>query len=217
MDVKIIWGDGLMIDEELLNDIRRSKNDGKEGKSKLVVQCNEILNTLKDFIMGMKNMETASAILSLKRWISTKGKNNKIKFKRGDIVEVDLGLGYGFEMSYLHPCIVLEDSNAGFCLLVPCSTGKFGKRNKYIVDAYTNDGFKSNTGVLIDSFRCVSKTRINKKVGTVSLDFYDKVNDAILKEYFKKQVLKYENLKKDYSILVQENIMLKEKINDYKN
>lgn len=78
MDVKIIWGDGLMIDEELLNDIRRSKNDGKEGKSKLVVQCNEILNTLKDFIMGMKNMETASAILSLKRWISTKGKNNKI-------------------------------------------------------------------------------------------------------------------------------------------
>lgn len=116
-------------------------------------------------------------------------------------------------MSYLHPCIVLEDSNAGFCLLVPCSTGKFGKKNKYIINGYTKDGFKSNTGVLIDSLRCISKTRINRKVGEVSLEFYDRINNKILSEYFKKQVLDMKNLKKDYDRILEENIKLKEKIN----
>lgn len=172
-----------------------------------------ILEELKDFILNFREIEMKSVILSLKRWISTKEKVSKIKFKRGDIVEIDLGLGYGYEMSYLHPCIVLEDSSAGFCFVAPCSTGKFGKKNKYIVDGTIEDGFKRDTGVLIDSIRCISKTRINKKVGKVSLEFYDLLNEKIMIEYFKKQSMNIRNLKRDYEKVVKENIELKKKIN----
>ncbi|MGL4848134.1 MAG: type II toxin-antitoxin system PemK/MazF family toxin [Clostridium sp.] len=172
----------------------------------------DILGELKEFVLKLKEVEIKSIILSLRRWLSTKGKINKVSFKRGDIVEIDLGLGYGFEMSYLHPCIILEDSNAGFSLVIPCSTGKFGKKNKYIINGTKEDGFKKDTGVLIDSIRCISKTRINRKVGEVSLEFYDRINEKILLEFFKKQSMEVRNLKKDYEAVLKENIELKKKL-----
>lgn len=206
-----------MLDEKKLNFIRKNKNEDRDARVELMDQSNEILNMLKDFIGRMKNFEIASILLSMKRWIGTKGKVNRVNFKRADIVEIDLGLGYGFEMSYLHPCIILQDSSAGFCFVAPCSTGKFGKVNKYIINGYINDGFKSNTGVLIDSIRCISKTRINKKVGEVSLEFYDKLNIEIVKEYFQKQNLEVRNLKRDYERLLEENIELKKHISNNSN
>lgn len=63
---------------------------------------------------------------------------------------------------------------------------------------------------MIDSFRCISKTRINRKVGEVSLEFYDKINDKILSEYFKKQLLDMKNFKKDYDRVLEKNINDKE-------
>ncbi len=173
------------------------KNKIANTVTRLMNVCKDLLNNFTDFVKFMKVVELSSIIWSMNRWINSKGKFNSKTFATRDIVEVDLGIGYGFEMSYRHPCIILKDSNAGFCLVVPCSTGKYGKKNKFIIDGTKTDGFEENTGVLIDAIRCISKTRITNKVGQITVPFLDKLNDAILETYFSRKFYKLSKLEKD--------------------
>lgn len=152
--------------------------------TRLMSESRKVLYNVYKFLLNLRSGETASILLSLKSWIDNKGRTNPVHYSPRDIVEVELGLGFGFEMSYRHPCIVVYNSGAGFCLVIPCSTGKFGKRNKYIVDGTTTDGFSENTGVLLDAMRCISKTRIHQKVGEITVPFFNRLNKLLLEEYF---------------------------------
>lgn len=53
------------MDEEYLNDIRRSK-DERNDKTRLNDECNNILNLLKDFIIKMRERDSISYIKSKK-------------------------------------------------------------------------------------------------------------------------------------------------------
>lgn len=183
----------------------------------LIKECRKSLLNFYEFIIKLKVIELASIIWSMERWMTIKGQMNQTKYTIRDIVEVDLGLGYGFEMSYRHPCIVIHDSNAGFCLVVPCSTGKYGKRNKFIIDGISSDGFKENTGVLIDAMRCVSKTRITGKVGEITVPFLNKMNNIILEEYFSRHFHKLSVLEKDLQREREKNQELQTTIENLRN
>jgi len=185
--------------------IKETKSFSQRG---LIVQFRNILDNMIDFVKNLKVCETVAIIRSYNNWMNVKSKFNNSKFKIRDIVDVDLGVGYGYEMSYKHPCIVLNDSNDGFCLIVPCSTGKYGKHNKYIIDGECSDGFKYPTGVLIDSMKCISKTRISNKVGEITVPFLDKLNNIILGTYFERNKLKIRNLERDLKREKEKNILL---------
>ncbi len=167
-----------------------------------------IFDNMISFIKNLKVCETVSIIKSYNNWMNAKSKFNNSKFKVRDIVEVDLGIGYGYEMSYRHPCIVLLDSNAGFCLVVPCSTGKYGKHNAFIIDGEPSDGFEYPTGVLIDAARCISKTRMSNKVGEITVPFLDKLNTILVGTYFPRNALKIRNSEKDLKAEKEKNILL---------
>lgn len=173
----------------------------------LIRECRKSLLNFYYLVTKLSVIELSSIILSLERWMSVKGTMNKGAYKVRDIVGVDLGLGYGYEMSYRHPCIVLYDSNAGFCLVVPCSTGKYGKGNKFIIDGTPTDGFRENTGVLIDAVRCVSKTRINSKVGEITVSFLERLNNIIIHNYFPRHFHRLHVLKNE---LEAERLKIKE-------
>lgn len=188
------------IDVTYIEQVQKDKIERNKIAStvtKLMNVCNDLLDNFVELLKSMKVIEVSSIIWSMNRWINSKGNHNSKVFKIRDIVEVDLGIGYGFEMSYRHPCIILKDSNAGFCLVVPCSKGKYGKSNKFIIDGTTADGFAENTGVLIDAIRCISKTRITNKVGQITVPFLDKINNAILETYFPMKFYKLNKLEKD--------------------
>lgn len=130
-------------------------------------------------------------------------------------------MGHGFEMSYRHPCIILHDSNDGFCFVIPCSTGKYGKNNKHILDGEVNDGFERPTGVLLDAIRCVSKVRVTGKVGEITVPFLDRLNNELLKVYFSRQYHRLYTITNDLreqkrlNLELQQNIAeLEEKINN---
>ena len=199
------------IDFSLLDTLEKdvkTKDTKSFSQSGLIVQFGNMLDNMLDFIKNLKVCETVSIIRSHNNWMTVKSKFNNSKFKIRDIVEVDLGVGYGYEMSYKHPCIVLNDSNDGFCLVVPCSTGKYGKHNKFIIDGEPYDGFKYPTGVLIDSIRCISKTRISNKVGEITVTFLDKLNNIILETYFERNKLKIRNLERDLKKEREKNVLL---------
>lgn len=178
---------------EKLEKDKTEKDNLSSSSTALTEQINLFFEKLRNYIFTLKVKETSSILLSFFNWLKTKEKYNKKKYKTRDIVEVDLGIGYGFEMSYRHPCIVLKDE-AGFCLIVPCSTGKYGKNNKFILDATPKDGFKQNTGILLDSVRTISKTRISNTLGEISVDILEQINKKMIEFYFPTFNYKYNKL-----------------------
>lgn len=210
-------------DKHYLESEANVTNKTKPAEPKLLAQCRIIISNLYDYIKNLRTLELSSILLSIHGWIKGKGRFSSRQFQTRDIVVADLGLGYGYEMSYRHPCIVLYDSKAGFCFVVPCSTGKYGKNNKYILDGEVSDGFAEPTGVLLDAARCISKVRIYNKVGRITVPFLDKLKNELLKLYFSKQYNQLENQEKDIAtltadneVLEQENEILKQEIEKLK-
>ena len=117
-------------------------------------------------------------------------------------------------MSYRHPCIVLHNSQNGFCFVVPCSTGKHGKNNKHILDGEVSDGFEKPTGVLLDATRCVSKVRITGKVGEITTDFLERLNTKLLQLYFSRHYHRLQTTSNDLKNQINLNLELQKRIKE---
>lgn len=113
--------------------------------------------------------------LHMDRWLS----NNPLPdIQRGQVVNVDLGVNYEGEMSYVHPCVVLRASG-NWAIIVPVTSRRFG--NGILVDvgagtiaanpSNTADEYKNQidfvmpkTGVpsstKVDQVRMISKQRV---------------------------------------------------------
>lgn len=202
------------INEKLLESIKKGKDKFKLAFElpSLIRESRKVLINFYHFSKGLKVLELASILISLNGWQQSKFKSSKKNFNTRDIVEVDLGLGHGFEMSYRHPCIVLHNSQEGFCFVVPCSTGKYGKKNKYILDGETSDGFSRPSGVLLDATRAISKVRITGKVGEVTVPFLEKLNTELINVYFPRQNHQLFTLKSDLQKSEAKNETLHQRI-----
>lgn len=175
-----------------------------------------------------KSYQTGLFIKSMDDWIDrenseNKPLDNKLSFetvKRGDIYMVDWNLGYSPELSYEHPCVVVEILD-GFIFVLPVSSqpqyiklayhpvfNTEGNKNYRIVDK--EDGFSKQCVIHLNQGKCISTTRILYKIGTLSFnldgksELYTEIREYLLTSYFSDE----------YNRLVEENSEYKRK-NEY--
>jgi len=126
-------------------------------------------------------------------YISRKNKFYINTYKKGDVLWVDLGMNIGSELSYEHPCIVLENRR-GEVFIVPCSSSRISKTNnkktgkiyeEYIIGEIS-DGFQKRTVLLLNNSKWVSKSRVLKNLNvTLDKTFITKVYDTTFTYLFK--------------------------------
>lgn len=173
----------------------------------------KIIWNVIDEVREFSIYEMAHWINNMDRWLhNRKCKENLKGYRRGDILLVDLGANnFRFEPSFTHPCIVLQDRR-NTIYAVPCSTKKYGKGYPEIIDATSADGFKSNTGIQIESARWIHKNRIVSKNG--------KVNSRVLNEidlYLLNNIPTYRREKIKFLKEEEENKLLKDRIKELEN
>lgn len=204
------------IDKTFLETIKgdkKNRNKQAHSTNKLIKQGRKLFLSLYYFTKNLKSGEYSSMLLSLDSWRSSKGKMSTETYKPRDIVMADLGLGHGYEISYQHPCIVVSESK-GFCFVVPCSTGKYQKRSKYILNGEPKHGFQEPTGVLLDAVQCIQKVRIQHKVGVLDLGLFKVINEKLLKFYLSKYDHQINVLQKDLAKEKEKNAELEKKLEE---
>lgn len=152
-----------------------------------------VIDTVKEFNL----YEMAHWINFSDRWILNRTSTNQKSYKRGEILFVDLGANnFRFEPSFTHPCIVLINRKTSL-LVVPCSSKKHGRNYPNIIDAKAKvDGFAKDTGIQIEEFRWINKNRVISKMGRVSSNVLNKVDEYMLNitPSYKKVLRKIEGL-----------------------
>lgn len=153
-----------------------------------------------------KSYQTGLFIKSMDDWIDRKNNNNQPLDRRiteisvGDIYMVDWNLSYSPELSYEHPCVVIEKIE-DFLFVLPVSAQKQyieigyhpinnidGNKNYRIVDA--TDGFNKQCVIHINQAKTISKTRILYKMGQLSTDengyskLYQEIKEEMISKYF---------------------------------
>jgi mRNA-degrading endonuclease toxin of MazEF toxin-antitoxin module len=158
--------------------------------------------------------DIASILNSYNDWYVKKDKEPKsFNIRPGDIFCVELGcFNVKYEMSYIHTCIVLK--KIGYTvLIVPGSSKKYKKNNFLIEDIEKGDGFKENTGVLIDQSKFVSINRIvGSRLGMVSKETLKRVENKFLEVCSPNKYNKLKLLEKENNDLKEEIIELKKKL-----
>ena len=169
-----------IIDLALLESIIKSNNFTRAGNiATLLHQITALGIKTYDFLSSCSAKEMAGMSTSMNNFYSKSKKRSKSAYPEGTIVMTDLGLGYGYELAFKHPAVVLHDDNELTLIVVPCSSGKFGK-GWPIVDGDTTDGFARNTGCAIDSVRSIQKVRIYQSLGRVTPAFLNKLRVSYL-------------------------------------
>lgn len=160
-----------------------------DAKVKLGKDVSDLHNCFKNTIWNMIDCVGNFTVYEMSHWNSSKDRwirnrtySNKNRYKRGDIVFVDLGAGnFKFEPSFSHPCIILAEKEFSI-LVVPCSTKKFGTGYRDIIDAYAGvDGFSKNTGIQVEDYRWISKNRVISSLGRVNSNVLNKIDQHMLK------------------------------------
>lgn len=147
---------------------------------------------------------------------SKKGPSQNTKgYKRGSIVFVDLGAGnFGHEPSYTHPAVVLQQNRVSI-MVAPCSSKKYGCGYPKIVDATSENGFTTNTGIQTDSIRWISKDRVISWLGRVDSSILDCIDSILLEGIptHEREILEKDNaisqLEEEKSAVEEENDTLK--------
>lgn len=153
---------------------------GKENSLVFPVFKQKIWNLI-DTVSSFSVYEMAHWICNTDRWIRNRTSTNTKAYKRGQILFVDLGASnFKFEPSFTHPCIVLINRRDSM-LVVPCSSKKYGKGFREIIDAQPSDGFRYNTGIQMESMRWINKNRVVDDFNSqVSFDILNKIDEYIL-------------------------------------
>lgn len=161
---------------------------------------------------------------NIDRWLGNRNYLNTKSYKRGQIVLVDLGAtNFRYEPSFTHPCIILEARQRSI-LVVPCSTKKFGKGYREIIDAYAaTDGFSMDTGIQVEEYRWINKNRIISKLGKTGSRVLNEIDKHLLNSIptYRMQLAKFDaetqennRLKEDNEALKEDNEALNDKINE---
>lgn len=180
-------------------DIESKLNLGN-AKTNLGENDSELFNAFKltacniiDLISKFSVYEMGHWINNIDRWINNRNVDNVKKYKRGSILNIDLGASnFRYEPSFTHPCVVLVNRYNSM-LIVPCSSKKYGKGFPDIIDATVSDGFKKNTGIQIESIRWIHKNRVISVVGKASTQVLNEIDDHILKlvPTYKEEKIRY--------------------------
>ena len=173
-----------------------------------------------------RSYQTGLFIKSMDDWIDRKENDHqpldtKIKtVSVGDIYMVDWNLSYSPELSYEHPCVVIEKLD-DFLFVLPVSgqkqyleigynpsENKDGDKNYRIVDV--GDGFRKRCVIHLNQAKVISQTRILYKMGELKTD--DTGNCKLLNEIKLEMINKY--FHNEYNSLLEQNNEYKRRI-DY--
>lgn len=147
---------------------------------------------LMDTLRGTDAYSMAQWLIHVDRWIDDRGKEIKAKYKRGEIVIVELGaMNFGYEASYEHPAIVMANGYNRI-LIAPCSSKSFGKEHRDVIDIPKTEanGLTENTGVGVGWTRWVSKNRVLNRVGNVkNIAILDRIDEYLINQLFYNTVL----------------------------
>ncbi|AZK45411.1 type II toxin-antitoxin system PemK/MazF family toxin [Paenibacillus lentus] len=147
---------------------------------------------LMDTLQDADAYSMAQWLIHVDRWIDDRGKEIKAKYKRGEIINVELGaMNFGYEASYEHPAIVMANGYNRI-LIAPCSSKSFGKGHRDVIDMPRADatGLTENTGVGVGWTRWISKNRILDRIGVVkNIAILDRIDEYLMNELFYNKVL----------------------------
>lgn len=153
-----------------------------------------------------KSYQTGLFIKSMDNWMDRHNIDHQPLDKKittisiGDIFMVDWNLSYSPELSYEHPCVVIEKIE-DFLFVLPVSGQKQyieigyhpidqvdGNKNYRIVDV--TDGFNKRCVIHINQAKVISKTRILYRMGTLQINekgecpLLDEIKTEMLNKYF---------------------------------
>lgn len=177
--------DMIKLDYKILTDII------KNVKSKCI-SCIENNELMKIFTKCLGNIyefaktnfscyELTCWIVSMNNYIDKKkvlNKTNNKAYNKRDILMVDFGIAYGYELGYKHVCVVIEEDKENV-LVVPCTSSKVGKKNRFgkpfpeYIEANDTDGFDKKTMIKLNGMKWISKDRVLDKKGEVTKEYFD--------------------------------------------
>ena len=201
---------------ETNNEIKKSnaKVDKAYDTSKILKNYLALQNKMNNGLENMCIHEMGLFSKSMHRWLTKKDDINVPDdvVTVGNICMIDWSINYKPELSYYHPAVVLEEVNNMF-LVVPTSskpkaismayhpkdnpTGKWYWRKVGI-----SDGFSEECLLLMDNIKVISKTRVMKKIGSLTCSLTDEdglfreIRRSIIKNAFRGEYKKYDNLLK---------------------
>lgn len=194
-------------------------NPGKNNSSSEKTFKNTIWNII-DKVGEFSIYEMSHWNNNIDRWLRNRSYENMKPYKRGSIVLVDLGASnFKYEPSFSHPCIVLDERQRSI-LVAPCSTKKFGKGYREIIDANAGiDGFAQNTGVQVEELRWINKNRVISKLGKTSSRILNEIDFRILKSIpsYRKELSKFNSESEQNKQLLDKNNELSNKIIELEN
>lgn len=170
-----------------------------------------------------KSYQTGLFVKSINDWLDRKDNNQPLdatiqNISIGDIYMVDWNIGYSPELSYEHPCVVIEILDE-FIFALPVSAqkayvkiayhpekNKEGDRNYRLV--YPEDGFNKECVIHINQVKTISKTRMLYKMGNLTID--GNGESALLNELKLEMVNKYFPV--EYNNIIEENNVYKKRV-----
>lgn len=175
-----------------------------ENKSKRIGDCPEVselikeqLNRIENYIREKSVYQIGQICCGFDHYLDDKQKEvvDQTHYERGEIIWVDFGcMNIGCDFEYPHPAVVISETNY-HVLIAPCSSKKYSYNIPEIMKVGVQDGFKTNTGILLDSIAFVSKNKvINRLDGKADEKTMLKIDKYRLQnnEYYRRIVKQYD-------------------------
>lgn len=190
-----------------LDDAILKKNCEDEAKKRVLsIEDPEVVKEFlkyiqiqNEFMSSTSAYEISSIIRSFFTWYQNKDiEPAKSWATHREVYYVDLGaFNLKYEEGYMHPCLVVRKYGSS-AIVIPGSTKKYGKSDPLIYDVQAGNGFKENTGLMLDQIRCVSTTRLicKLKYGKISPDVFSKIIERFMEKFLCKQYNDFDSLKK---------------------
>ena len=195
---------------ELKNELRDNVDKCKNTQSyDNVIVSKSVLGLFSKLINKFeksKSYQTGLFIKSMEDWLDRHNNDhqpldkNIVTISVGDIFMLDWNLSYSPELSYEHPCVVINEID-DFLFVLPVSgqkqyieigyhpvDKKDGNRNYRIVDV--SDGFNKRCVIHINQAKIISKTRILYRMGTLQINedgrcpLLEEIKNEMLNKYF---------------------------------
>lgn len=207
-----------------------AKADKAYDTSKILKNYLALQNKMNNNLENMCVHELGLFSKSMHRWLTKKDDINAPDdtVTIGDICMIDWSINYKPELSYYHPAVVLEEINNMFLVVPTSSKPKAISRAYHPIDNPTgkwywrkvgiSDGFSEECLLLMDNIKVISKTRIMKKMGSLTCSLTDEnglfreIRRSIIKNAFRGEYKKYQELLKKFRQNERKITELEEKI-----
>lgn len=207
-----------------------SKITNAYSTSKILKNYLALINKMNNELETMCIHELGLFSKSMHRWLSKKDLINVPDISPiaiGDICMIDWSINYKPELSYYHPAVILEEINNMY-LVVPTSTkskvhskafhpNENPKGKWYWRKVGVADGFAEDCVLLLDNIKVISTTRIKSKMGRLTCaltdenGLYREIRKTIIKNAFRGEYKKYQNLLSEVNDLKSKNDELNKK------